>query len=46
MSCKAESQSQNHGKGIGTFIGWAAVLWVAFCVGPYLYAFSDLVQWR
>lgn len=27
-------------------VGWAAVLWIAFSVGPYLYAFNDLVSWR
>jgi hypothetical protein len=30
----------------GGLVGWGALLWLAFCVGPYLYAVNDLIQWR
>jgi hypothetical protein len=25
---------------------WAAVGWMAVCVGPYVYALNDLITWR
>lgn len=27
-------------------VAWAAVFWIAVCLGPYLYAASDLIAWR
>jgi hypothetical protein len=27
-------------------VGWVALLWIALCLAPYLYAASDLIQWR
>jgi hypothetical protein len=26
-------------------IVWSAVVWLAICVGPYVYALSDLTTW-
>jgi hypothetical protein len=27
-------------------ITWAAVVWIAVCLTPYLYAVNDLIIWR
>jgi hypothetical protein len=27
-------------------IVWSAVVWVALCVAPYVYALNDLTTWR
>jgi hypothetical protein len=28
------------------FITWAAVLWIAIWLTPYVYAVNDLITWR
>jgi len=25
---------------------WAAISWIAVCLGPYVYALNDLITWR
>jgi hypothetical protein len=25
---------------------WVAIVWVAICVAPYIYAARDLIAWR
>jgi hypothetical protein len=39
-------KAQGRATRIAAFVGWGVLLWVAFCVAPYLYAVNDLIQWR
>jgi hypothetical protein len=25
---------------------WSTVVWLAICLGPYVYALNDLITWR
>ena len=25
---------------------WSTVVWLAVCLGPYIYALNDLITWR
>jgi hypothetical protein len=27
-------------------LAWAAISWIAICLGPYVYALNDLITWR
>lgn len=27
-------------------VGWGALVWVAVCLAPYLYAANQLIEWR
>jgi hypothetical protein len=27
-------------------LAWAAISWIAVCLGPYVYALNDLITWR
>jgi len=27
-------------------IVWSAIVWIAICLAPYLYALNDLITWR
>lgn len=40
------AQYRGKAKATAAVVGWGVVLWIAFSVGPYLYAFNDLIQWR
>ncbi len=39
-------KTQCHASSTAALIGWGALLWMAFWVAPYLYAFNSLIQWR
>lgn len=40
------AKTQERAKSATALVGWVALLWIAFCLGPYLYAANDLIQWR
>lgn len=31
---------------VTALIGWGALFWMAIWIAPYLYALSNLIQWR